>query len=98
MTKKQVERLAFIFQLNPPFRVGEILLRNVKFSLRSSEIVAAGIKLYGGVSGSCDAAVENLLKGDLAFNPNAKCNHHDHNHENGNHTCGSHTCETHNCN
>ena len=29
------------FQLNPPFRVGEILLCNVKFSLRSSEIAAA---------------------------------------------------------
>ena len=29
------------FQLNPPFRVGEILLRNVKFSLRSNEIAAA---------------------------------------------------------
>ena len=66
-------------------------------------LVAAGIKLYGGVSGSCDAAVEALLNGDLAFNPNVKCNHHDHNHENGNHTCGSHscgshTCGTHNCN
>jgi len=30
-----------LFQRNPPFRVGEILLRNVKFSLRSSEIAAA---------------------------------------------------------
>ena len=29
------------FQLNPPLRAGEILLRNVKFSLRSSEIAAA---------------------------------------------------------
>ena len=30
-----------VFQLNPPLRVGEILLCNVKFSLRSSEIAAA---------------------------------------------------------
>ena len=30
-----------VFQLNPPFRVGEILLRNVKYSLRSCEIAAA---------------------------------------------------------
>ena len=29
------------FQLNPPFRVGEILLRNVKSSLCSGEIAAA---------------------------------------------------------
>ncbi len=27
-----------VFQLNPPFRVGEILPRNLKYSLRSSEI------------------------------------------------------------
>jgi len=33
--------VSFLFQLNPPLRVGEILLRNVKFSLRSSEIAAA---------------------------------------------------------
>jgi len=30
-----------VFQLNPPFRVGEILLRNVKYSLCSCEIAAA---------------------------------------------------------
>ncbi len=43
MTEKreQVERLALFFQLNPPLRVGEILLRNVKSSLRSGEIAAA---------------------------------------------------------
>ena len=29
------------FQLNPPLRVGEILLRNVKSSLRSGEIAVA---------------------------------------------------------
>jgi len=29
------------FQLNPPLRVGEMLLRNVKSSLRSGEIAAA---------------------------------------------------------
>ena len=29
------------FQLNPPLREGEILLRNEKFSLHSSEIAAA---------------------------------------------------------
>ena len=34
-------RVFFLFQLNPPLRVGEILLCNVKFSLRSGEIAAA---------------------------------------------------------
>ena len=54
----------------------------------------AGIKLYGGVSGSCDAAVEALLGGTLGFNPNVKCDHHDHHGEG--HICGDHGCG-HNC-
>ena len=39
--KKSCSKEQDFFQLNPPLRVGEILLRNVKFSLRSSEIAAA---------------------------------------------------------
>ena len=38
--KDLVERQG-LFQLNPPLRVGEILLCNAKFSLCSSEIAAA---------------------------------------------------------
>lgn len=54
----------------------------------------AGIMLYGGVSGDADAAVEALLAGNLAFNPNIKCNHH--NHGEG-HVCGNHGCASHSC-
>jgi len=57
-------------------------------------LAEAGIKLYGGVSGSCDAAAEALLDGTLGFNPNVKCDHHDHHGEG--HTCGDHGCG-HNC-
>jgi len=57
-------------------------------------LAEAGIKLYGGVSGDCDAAVEALLGGTLGFNPNVKCDHHDHHGEG--HTCGNHGCG-HNC-
>ena len=57
-------------------------------------LAEAGIKLYGGVSGSCDAAVEASLCGTLGFNPNVKCDHHDHHGEG--HTCGDHGCG-HNC-
>lgn len=57
----------------------------------------AGIKLYGGVSGSCDAAVEALLAGNLGYNPNVKCNHHGHEHGDGEHTCGNHGCGGHSC-
>ena len=59
-------------------------------------LAAAGIRLYGGVSGSADAAVEALIGGNLAFNPNVKCNHHDH-HHGEDHTCGDHGCGSHNC-
>ena len=59
-------------------------------------LAAAGIRLFGGVSGNADAAVEALLSGNLAFNPNVQCNHHDHHHGEG-HTCGDHGCGSHNC-
>ncbi len=50
-----------------------------------------GVKLYGGVSGNADAAVEAFVAGELAYNPDVRCNHHDHAHGEG-HTCGSHGC------
>lgn len=56
----------------------------------------AGIKLYGGVSGDADAAVEALLKQELQYNPDVKCNHHGEEHEHhGN--CGSGGCGSSHC-
>ena len=52
----------------------------------------AGIKLYGGVSGNADTAVDSLLNNNLSFNPDVHCNHHDHEHGEG-HTCGNHGCK-----
>ena len=60
-------------------------------------LAEAGIRLFGGVSGACDAAVEALIAGKLGYNPNVRCNHHDHEHGHGGHTCGSHGCGKHNC-
>ena len=57
----------------------------------------AGIRLYGGVSGSCDEAVNALLANKLNFNPAVRCDHHDHEHGEGGHDCGSHGCGSHNC-
>ncbi len=54
-------------------------------------LAEAGIKLYGGVSGSADAAVSALLAGDLGYDPEVKCDHHEHEHGEG-HSCGSHGC------
>ena len=60
-------------------------------------LVEAGIKLYGGVSGSCDEAVKALIGGKLGYNPNIRCDHHDHEHGEGGHNCGSHGCGKHGC-
>ena len=59
-------------------------------------LAGAGIKLYGGVNGSCDAAVEAFLANNLSYNPNVKCDHHDHEHGEGGHDCGDHGCGSHN--
>ena len=47
----------------------------------------AGIALYPGVQGSADAAAEALAAGNLIYDPNAHCDHHDHHHDGG---CGHH--------
>ncbi|MGB5822807.1 MAG: NifB/NifX family molybdenum-iron cluster-binding protein [Proteocatella sp.] len=61
-------------------------------------LAEAGIKLYGGVNGDSDAAVEQHLAGKLEYNPNTQCTNHGdgHNHEHG-HDCGSqgHSCGSH---
>ncbi len=56
----------------------------------------AGIVLYGGVSGKADDAVKAFLAGELSFNPNVTCNHHDHEHGEG-HSCGDHHDGDHHC-
>ena len=60
-------------------------------------LAEAGIKLYGGVSGSCDAAVEAFLANNLGYNPNVRCDHHEHEHGEDGHRCGDHGCGTQNC-
>ena len=59
-------------------------------------LAEAGIRLFGGVMGDADNAVEAYLSGDLSYDPNARCDHHDHAHGEG-HTCGEHGCGSHGC-
>ena len=57
-------------------------------------LAEAGIKLYGGVSGSADEAVKALIEGNLGYNPDVHCDHHEHGHG-GSHQCGGHQCGSH---
>ena len=58
-------------------------------------LAAAGIRLYGGVSGQADEAVKALLKNELDFEPDVHCDHHGH--QAGGHACGEHGCGRHAC-
>lgn len=49
-------------------------------------LAQAGIKLYGGVAGSADEAVQALINGTLSFSADANCDHHGE----GHHSCGEH--------
>lgn len=53
-----------------------------------SAISEAGIKLYGGVNGNADEAVNMLMNERLQFNPEVRCSHHNHEH-----SCGKHNCK-----
>ncbi len=52
----------------------------------------ANIKLYGGVSGDVDQAVEALLAKKLEFDSESTCEHHGGHHDGdcGEHGCGEH--------
>ena len=54
-------------------------------------LAQAGIKLFGGVQGNADEAVNAYLNNSLNYDPEAKCDHHDHEHKEG-HNCGEHGC------
>ena len=53
----------------------------------------AGIKLYAGVQGAADAAAKALAEGNLEYDPNARCDHHEH-HDGD---CGHDHCAEHQC-
>ena len=57
----------------------------------------AGIQLFGGVSGNADAAVDAYLADNLSYDPDVKCNHHDHERSDAYHACKSHGCGKGNC-
>ena len=61
-------------------------------------LAEANIKLYGGVSGDADKAVEALLARKLEFDSEATCEHHgEHHSEHPSDVCGEHGCGEHSC-
>lgn len=54
----------------------------------------AGIKLYGGVQGNADEAVKAFIAGNLSYDPDVHCDHHDAE-GSGNHKCGNNGCGGH---
>ena len=61
-------------------------------------LAESGIRLYAGVSGNADQAVEALLSGSLVYQDHATCDHHEHGHSHSG-DCGSHahSCGHHGC-
>ena len=53
----------------------------------------AGIQLYAGVQGDADMAAKALAEGKLEYDPDARCDHHEH--HNGD--CGHDHCADHHC-
>ena len=60
-------------------------------------LAAAGIRLFGGVKGDADTAAERFVSGALDYDPNVKCDHHEHAHGGEGHACGEHGCGSHGC-
>ena len=58
-------------------------------------LAEAGIKLYGGVQGSADEAAKAFAEGRLTYDPDARCDCHDHHHEGED--CGHGQCQDHGC-
>ncbi|MCR4906897.1 MAG: DUF134 domain-containing protein [Clostridiales bacterium] len=53
----------------------------------------AGIRLYAGVAGDADAAAKAFAEGTLAYDPDARCDHHEHRQD----ECGHDHCADHRC-
>ena len=56
-------------------------------------LAEAGIRLYAGVQGSADEAAQALAEGRLDYDPDARCDHHEH--HGGD--CGHDHCAEHHC-
>ncbi len=64
-------------------------------------LAESGIRLYAGVQGKADVAANALAAGELVYDPNARCDCHEHHdgdcghHEHHNGGCGHDSCHCH---
>jgi len=54
------------------------------------------VELLPGAAGGADEAVRNYLAGNLEYDPDTACSHHDHEHGEG-HECHHGGCSSHSC-
>ena len=56
-------------------------------------LASVNIQVYPGTNGNVDLIIQDFIQGNLNFDPNTECHHHDHEHDHqcGDHGCGSHT-------
>lgn len=55
-------------------------------------LMANNIQVFNGASGDCDTVIQMYLNGELSFDEDKKCDHHEHEHG---HDCGDHECHCH---
>lgn len=60
-------------------------------------LAQAGIRLYPGVTGEADQAVQALLAGTLNYDPDTLCTHHEAHHGHHHGDCAGHHCGGHQC-
>ena len=58
-------------------------------------LAEAGIRLYGGITGDADEAVQAFLTGSLPDNTEVRCAHHGKEH--GEHSCDEYSCSAYGC-
>lgn len=58
-------------------------------------LAEAGIRLYGGIAGDADSAVNAFIAGTLNYSAQVRCAHHEREH--GEHSCGERSCSAYGC-
>ncbi len=75
--------------------VGTLICGGIGMGARNA-LSEVGITLLPGVSGNADQVVRDYIAGELDYDPDTECHHHDHEHGEG-HDCHHGDCGSHGC-